>query len=312
MLLQAQSAEEFKANCRAAVASNGTRAVVVTVSPQSRVSLAHAAGLNPLDAAARLTGFFKAAGATRVFDSSSGRDFALLESCEEFVTRYKARRGATTHGVGVTTHGVMPPTPHGVMPPSTPGTPPSPPLPVLTSACPGWVCYAEKTHGPETLRHISAVKSPQAIMGTIVKRRVAAALGLTPSAVYHATVMPCFDKKLEASRDDFRDADGVPGVDCVLTTGEVAEMLAEAAGLGDADGDPRKFAPEPRRWRPWRPRRSTGGSRAPGTTATTPPPVGCGGRPSSAGRRLGRVPRRRVSPRRARIVRRGSDGPAGV
>jgi len=240
VLLQAQSAEEFKANCRAAVASNGTRAVVVTVSPQSRVSLAHAAGLNPLDAAARLTGFFKAAGATRVFDSSSGRDFALLESCEEFVTRYKARRGATTHGVGVTTHGVMPPTPHGVMPPSTPGTPPSPPLPVLTSACPGWVCYAEKTHGPETLRHISAVKSPQAIMGTIVKRRVAAALGLTPSAVYHATVMPCFDKKLEASRDDFRDADGVPDVDCVLTTGEVAEMLAEAAGFGDADGDPAK------------------------------------------------------------------------
>lgn len=238
VLLQAQSAEEFKTNCRAAAASNGARAVVVTVSPQSRVSLAHAAGLNPLDAAERLTGFFKAAGAARVFDSSAGRDFALLESCEEFVTRYRARRGMVpTTGMvpnsGVPTSGV----PTSGVPPSSDAVAP---LPVLTSACPGWVCYAEKTHGPATLRHVSAVKSPQAIMGTIVKRRVAAALGLPPSAVYHATVMPCFDKKLEASRDDFRDEHGVPDVDCVLTTGEVAEMLAEAAGHGDANGDPAK------------------------------------------------------------------------
>ena len=51
------------------------------------------------------------------------------------------------------------------------------PLPVLTSACPGWVCYAEKTHGPHILSHISAVKSPQQVMGTLVKHRIAAALG---------------------------------------------------------------------------------------------------------------------------------------
>ena len=201
---------------------------------------------------------------------------------------------------GVTTHGVMPPTPHGVMPPSTPRDASFASSPGVDVGVPRMGVLRGEDARPETLRHISAVKSPQAIMGTIVKRRVAAALGLTPSAVYHATAMPCFDKKLEASRDDFRDADGVPDVDCVLTTGEVAEMLAEAAGLGDADGDPAKVR---------------AGAAALASVAPAPLDVwlACAenngddaaagwlwGSRASAGRRLGRVPRRRVSPRRAR------------
>ena len=36
-----------------------------------------------------------------------------------------------------------------------------PPLPMLASACPGWVCYAEKTHGDYVLPYISTTKSPQ-------------------------------------------------------------------------------------------------------------------------------------------------------
>ncbi len=51
------------------------------------------------------------------------------------------------------------------------------PLPMLASACPGWVCYAEKTQGAAVLPHISTAKSPQAIMGTLVKRLLAQELG---------------------------------------------------------------------------------------------------------------------------------------
>lgn len=40
-------------------------------------------------------------------------------------------------------------------------------------------------------------------MGTLVKRRWCAAVGLQPDRVYHCAVMPCYDKKLEASREDF-------------------------------------------------------------------------------------------------------------
>ena len=35
------------------------------------------------------------------------------------------------------------------------------PLPMLASACPGWVCYAEKMHGSYILPYISTTKSPQ-------------------------------------------------------------------------------------------------------------------------------------------------------
>ena len=38
-------------------------------------------------------------------------------------------------------------------------------LPMLASACPGWVCYAEKTQGAWVLPHISSAKSPQAVQG---------------------------------------------------------------------------------------------------------------------------------------------------
>ncbi len=41
-------------------------------------------------------------------------------------------------------------------------------LPMLASACPGWVCFAEKTHG-DLLGLISTTRSPQAVMGGLVK-----------------------------------------------------------------------------------------------------------------------------------------------
>jgi iron only hydrogenase large subunit-like protein len=47
---------------------------------------------------------------------------------------------------------------------------------------------------------ISAAKSPQQILGTIVKKMIAAQLDVNPSRIIHVTVMPCFDKKLEGSR----------------------------------------------------------------------------------------------------------------
>ena len=46
-------------------------------------------------------------------------------------------------------------------------------------------------------------------------------LELRPDNIYHLTVMPCYDKKLEASRSDFySDIYRTRDVDCVLTSGE--------------------------------------------------------------------------------------------
>ncbi len=113
-----------------------------------------------------------------------------------------------------------------------------PAAPVLTSSCPGWVCYAEKTH-PYVLPHLSRVKSPQALMGTLLKTTLSRVLGISPDRVWHLAVMPCFDKKLEASREELTDAvwagagkpgKGVRDVDCVITSKEIL-MLAASRGL---------------------------------------------------------------------------------
>lgn len=45
-------------------------------------------------------------------------------------------------------------------------------------------------------------------MGTLVKRCWCGSADLQPDRVYHCAVMPCYDKKLEASREDF----WLPGV----------------------------------------------------------------------------------------------------
>ncbi|KAK1079550.1 Cytosolic Fe-S cluster assembly factor nar1 [Friedmanniomyces endolithicus] len=108
--------------------------------------------------------------------------------------------------------------------------------PVLTSACPGWICYAEKTH-PHILPHLSKLKSPQALTGTLVKSVLAKKLGIPPEQVWHMAVMPCFDKKLEASRRELtshtwhgQEGDAVRDVDCVITARELL-MLAESRNI---------------------------------------------------------------------------------
>uniref|UniRef100_A0A8C7KQ35 Rho GTPase activating protein 17b n=1 Tax=Oncorhynchus kisutch TaxID=8019 RepID=A0A8C7KQ35_ONCKI len=93
---------------------------------------------------------------------------------------------------------------------------------------PGWICYAEKTHGEFILPYVSSTRSPQQMMGSLVKGFFAGQQGLNPQQIYHVTVMPCYDKKLEASRPDFylEEAD-TREVDCVITSGEVVKMLEE-------------------------------------------------------------------------------------
>lgn len=110
-------------------------------------------------------------------------------------------------------------------------------LPMLASACPGWVCYAEKTHG-ELLPLVGRTKSPQQVAGSLVKKWLSSRLPASGEGdgqessgqrgIYHVTIMPCYDKKLEASRPDFYDELlGTKDVDCVITTGELDRLMLE-------------------------------------------------------------------------------------
>ncbi|GAU22081.1 hypothetical protein TSUD_309850 [Trifolium subterraneum] len=206
VMLEKQGLDEFMSTI-----SKG-KAVIVSVSPQSRTSIAAHFGVSPLQAFKKLTRFFKSLGVRAIFDTSCSRDLTLVESCVEFITRYRQSQLVDDERSKSS-------------------------LPMIASACPGWICYAEKKLGSFVLPYISSVKSPQQTIGTIIKRYVCQDMELRPEEVYHVTVMPCYDKKLEASRDDFvfqleQHAEGSKGevnmileVDSVLTTGEILELI---------------------------------------------------------------------------------------
>ncbi|KAF1882450.1 hypothetical protein Lal_00039098 [Lupinus albus] len=206
VMLEKQSLDEFLFNV------NKGNAVIVSLSPQSRASLAVHFGISPLQVFKKLTSFFKSLGVKAVFDTSCSRDLTLVESCMEFMTRYRQNQSIDD-----------------VRSKSS--------LPMIASACPGWICYAEKQLGSFVLPNISKVKSPQQTIGTIIKHYLCQDMGLRPEEIYHVTVMPCYDKKLEAARDDFvfqleshdedrrSDVNMIPEVDSVLTTGEILELI---------------------------------------------------------------------------------------
>ncbi|KYR00286.1 nuclear prelamin A recognition factor-like protein [Tieghemostelium lacteum] len=199
VLISAQSVQEFLGT------SSRGKTIVISLSPQSRASLASHFKISSLSLVKKLQTFFKNMGIDYLFDTNFSRDFSLLESANEFVERFKQYKDNISSNTTSTS------------------------LPMLSSACPGWICYAEKTHGDYILPYISTTKSPQQIMGTLVKYYFSKhIIHKEPQDIYHVTIMPCYDKKLEASRNDFyNDIFKTKDVDCVLSTGEILELLSE-------------------------------------------------------------------------------------
>lgn len=162
--------------------------VVFSVSQQPIVSLAQRYGLSVEKAAEHFCGYLRQLGADYVLTTKVADDLALLESRNEFIERFRDNL-------------------------------PDKPFPMLSSSCPGWVCYAEKTHGNFILPYIATTRSPQQIMGVLIKQWLAKKLSKSSENIYHVTIMPCYDKKLEASREDFFDEVlNSRDVDCVITS----------------------------------------------------------------------------------------------
>lgn len=186
-VLVAQQSTEYFLRITSSLEEN--QKLVVTLSPQSIISLAERFSLSYTSTFRKLTTFFKQKHfAFHVFDATLGNIVSLKLSLSEFLTREKR--------------------------------------PIFASECPGWICYAEKKLGAQVLPFLSKVKSPQAVMGRLVKKLVSKDCGCDAKNVVHVTVMPCYDKKLEAARkndDDFEDCE----VDCVLATSELLVLLSD-------------------------------------------------------------------------------------
>jgi iron only hydrogenase large subunit-like protein len=196
-----------------------TRLFVASVSPQVRASLAATYGISERQAEHMIEQFLSGAQGLKsggrhgssfayVIDTNRMREACLVLAADEIAQSFQDN---------------------------------SRPRPILTSACPGWICYAEKTH-PHILPHLSRLKSPQALTGTMLKSVLSKKYNIQPSQIWHLALMPCFDKKLEASREELTDRwwqqsghlskiqEPARDVDCVITTRELL-TLANARGI---------------------------------------------------------------------------------
>ena len=132
-----------------------TRTPVLSIAPQTLASLSasYAAkyGRDPIPLRVLLRRIrtlldYKKNGGWRTWDTTFARHMSLRESVVEFEERQKR---AKAKGKGPIRN--------------------APGLPMLASACPGWVCYAEKAQG-DMLPLLSNARSSQGVMGALVKQ----------------------------------------------------------------------------------------------------------------------------------------------
>jgi iron-only hydrogenase group A len=170
--------------------SNPEMFCVVQHAPAVSVTIAEEFGFPPgTDIDGVMVAALRRLGFKRVFDTSFTADLTIMEEGSELVDRIK------NGGV----------------------------LPMLTSCSPGWIKFIEQFY-PELIPNVSTCKSPQQMMGAIVKSFFAERNKIAPRNIFSVSVMPCTAKKFEAQRPEMA-RDGVPDVDAVLTTRELALIL---------------------------------------------------------------------------------------
>jgi len=96
-------------------------------------------------------------------------------------------------------------------------------LPMMTSCCQAWVKFVEEFY-PEFIDNLSTCKSPQQMMGAVIKSYFAEKEGIDPANIFSVSIMPCIAKKFEASRPEMA-CGGLPDIDAVLTTRELSRMI---------------------------------------------------------------------------------------
>ena len=167
-----------------------TKIVVFQFAPAIRTSIGEEFNL-PYGSVitGKLVAAIKKLGVDRVFDTSVGADFTTFEEAQELIEKIKKGTG-----------------------------------PCLSSCCPSWVKFIEFNY-PEFISHLATTRSPQVILGGLIKTYWAKKEGIDPKKIKVVSIMPCVAKKYEIQKDELK-INGLKPVDYVLTTRELAYLFS--------------------------------------------------------------------------------------
>jgi len=168
---------------------------VVQIAPAVRVALGESFGYEPGTLVTGKTySALRRLGFDAIFDTNFGADLTIMEEGSEFVERFVDKKGA---------------------------------LPLITSCCPSWVDYLEKYYD-DMIPNFSTAKSPHEMVGALAKTYYAKKMGIDPSKIFMASIMPCTSKKYEITRTEDMFSSGYQDIDVSLTTRELARMIKQA------------------------------------------------------------------------------------
>jgi len=167
--------------------------VCVQIAPSIRATIGEEFGMNPgRFKIGQIYYALRKVGFDTIFDTNFGADLTIVEEAAEFTRRLK--NGG--------------------------------PFPMFTSCSPGWVKFVE-TFYHDLLDLCSTCKSPQQMLGTLIKTYYAETNKKDPSKIVSVAIMPCTAKKFEITRPEMNTS-GYQDVDYVLTTRELARMFRQA------------------------------------------------------------------------------------
>ena len=164
--------------------------VVVQHAPSVSVTLGEEFGFKEgEDVVGAMVTALRLMGFRKIFDTSFSADLTIMEEANELLERVK--KGG--------------------------------PFPMFTSCSPGWIKFVEQFY-PEFIPNLSTCKSPQQMLGALIKSYWADKEGLDPAKIYSVSIMPCTAKKFEANRLEMGRGN-IADVDAVVTTRELAKMI---------------------------------------------------------------------------------------
>lgn len=170
---------------------NKNKRVIAQIAPAVRVGIGEEFGLAPGEnTLGKIVAALRRLGFDMVFDMSFAADVTVMEEGKEFLDRLESGEG----------------------------------LPMFTSCCPAWVQFVEQKY-PELASNISSCKSPQQIFGSLLRDYFKKNEDDKENVI--VSIVPCSAKKREAKLPEF-SVDGVPDVNLVITTQELASMIREA------------------------------------------------------------------------------------
>jgi iron-only hydrogenase group A len=174
--------------------------VVIQTAPAPRAAIGEAFGCEPgTPLTFQMNTALKRIGFDKVFDTNFSADLTIMEEGSELISRlYKALVLKDNSAA----------------------------LPQFTSCSPGWIKFIEHFY-PQYLPNLSSAKSPQQMMGAVLKTYFAEKNGWDPSKIVSVSLMPCTAKKFEAGRPEM-DSSGYRDVDYAITTREMARMFKQA------------------------------------------------------------------------------------